>query len=169
MRRPYIAAMALLAAAVVGCGSSPAPRPAKPAPAAIPAQALRVACPSGSSAAARRSAALPSKAIPAGFIPVAVVLCGPAVVFVNHNHANVPPTRHVATANLGRLMAALRAPSAPANSNVICAAHVISIAWFVLIGKNGQVILPKLPTTACGDPSPAVRASLGALQWRNLP
>jgi hypothetical protein len=158
-----------VAAAVVGCGSSPAPRPAKPTPAAITAQALGVACPSGSSAAARRSAALPSQAIPAGFAPVAVVRCNPVTVFLNHNRVRMRQVRQVATADLGTLMAALRARSAPANSNVVCPVQLIAIAWFVLIGKNGQVVLPNIPVTVCGDPSPAALASLGALGWRNLP
>jgi hypothetical protein len=116
-----------------------------------------------------RSAALPSQAIPAGFAPVAVVRCNPVTVFLNHNRVRMRQVRQVATADLGTLMAALRARSAPANSNVVCPVQLIAIAWFVLIGKNGQVVLPNIPVTVCGDPSPAALASLGALGWRNLP
>jgi hypothetical protein len=166
MRRSYMAAIALLATVIAGCASSPALLPPRPTRSAIPAQALRVACPGGKTAAARRSAALPAQAIPAQFIPVAVVLCDPGIVFVNHNGRNVPPTRLVATTGLGVLLTALRAPSAPQNSNVNCLDQAIYTPWFVVVGRNGQVIRPKIPLTACGDPSPAVLASLNALPFR---
>jgi hypothetical protein len=168
MRRSYIAVIALLATVLAGCASSPALLPPRPPRSAIPAQALRVACPGGTTAAARRSAALPEQAIPAGFIPVAVVLCDPGIVFVNHSGRNVPPVRQIATTGLGMLMTALRAPSAPQNSNVKCLDQAIYTPWFVVVGRNGKVIRPKIPVTVCGDPSPAVLASLNALAFRKL-
>jgi hypothetical protein len=168
MRRFYISASLLLAMVAAGCASSPVPLPAKPNRPNLPAQALRVACPGGTTAAARRSAAMPEQAVPAGFSPAAVVLCNPAVVFLNHSGRNVPASRQVATIDLGRLMAALRAPSALPNSTAICLDQAAYLAWFVLVSKNGQVIHPKIPVTVCGDPSPAVVASLNALRWRTL-
>jgi hypothetical protein len=169
MRQRYLAAIVLLATVIIGCTSPPASQPLKPIRPATPAQALAVACPGTATAAARHSAALPHKLIPARFTPVAVVLCTPAVVFVNRNGRNVPETRRVATADLGRLMTALRARSARPRLNVICPAQRISVDWFVLVGSKGQVIRPAIPVTDCGDPSPAVLASLAALGWRKLP
>jgi hypothetical protein len=166
MRRSYIAVIGLLAMVIAGCASSAALLPPRPTRPAIPAHALRVACPGGKTAAARRSAALPEQVVPARFIPVAVVLCDPGIVFVNHNGRNVPPTRKIATTGLGRLMTALRAPSAPRNSNVNCLDQAVYTPWFVVVGRNGQVIRPKIPVTVCGDPSPAVLASLNALPFR---
>jgi hypothetical protein len=166
MPRSNIAACAaLLATAIAGCASSSVSPSARPIRSATPAQALRVACPGGNTAAARRSAALPEERIPAQFVPAAVVLCNPAIVFVNHNGRNVPSTRRVATTGLGRLMTALRAPSAPPDSNVACLDQATYVPWFVLVGRNGRVIRPKVPVTVCGDPSPAVLASLNALRW----
>jgi len=165
MRRSYIAVIALLATVIAGCASSRALLPTRPTRSAIPAPALRVACSGGKTAASRRYAALPEQAIPAGFIPVAVVLCTPGIVFVNHNGRNVPPTRRIATTALGSLMTALRAPSAPRNSKVDCLDQAVFVPWFVLVGRNGQVIRPKIPVTACGDPSPGVLASLNALPF----
>jgi hypothetical protein len=169
MRQRHLAATVLLATVIVGCTSPPASRPLEPIRPARPAHELAVACPGTATAAARRSAALPAKLIPARFTPVAVVLCTPAVTFVNHNGRNVPETRRVATADLGRLMTALRARSARPRLNVICPAQRISVDWFVLVARNGQVIRPAIPVTECGDPSPAVLASLAALGWRKLP
>jgi hypothetical protein len=166
MRHSYIAVIALMATVITGCASSRALLATRPTPSAIPAQALRVVCPGGKTAAARRWAALPEQAIPARFIPVAVVLCTPGVVFVNHNGRNVPPTRQIATAKLGRLMTALRARSARPNFNAACLDQAVYVAWFVLVGANGQVIRPKIPVTGCGDPSPAVLAILNALPFR---
>jgi hypothetical protein len=48
---------------------------------------------------------------------------------------------------------------------VICAAQLISIPWFVLVGKNGQVIRPEVPHGDCGEPLASVLASLSALHW----
>jgi hypothetical protein len=152
--------------ALAGCAGSSVPPPTSPTRSAIAAQAFRVACPGSQTAAARRSAALPERRIPARFMPVAVVLCSPAIVSVNHNGPNVPSTRQVATAKLRRLMAALRAPSARLNSHLACLDQAISVAWFVLVARDGQVIRPKIPVTGCGDPSPAVLTSLNALRWR---
>jgi hypothetical protein len=131
----------------------------------MPAQALRVACPGSKTAAARRSADLPEQPIPPGFAPAAVVLCNPAIVFLNHNGRNVPEIRRVATMGLGALMRALRAPSAPPNSHVACLLQATYIAWFVLVGRNGQIVRPKIPVTVCGEPRPAVIASLNRLHW----
>jgi hypothetical protein len=167
MRRSCIAAGALLTMVIVGCGSSPAP-PAGTARSAVPAQALRVACPGNQTQAARRSAALPERSVPARFTPVAVVLCTPAVVFVNGNGRNMPQTRLIAAADLGSLMTALRHPSAPPNSSVACMDQRTYVDWFVLVAKNGQVIRPKIPVTVCGDPSPAVLAGLNALRFRSV-
>jgi hypothetical protein len=166
MRRSYNAMIALLAMVIAGCASSPALVFPTNTRSAIPAQALRVTCSGSKTAAARRIAALPEQAIPAGFIPVAVVLCTPGIVFVNHNGRNVPSTRQIATAGLGSLITALRAPSAPRNSKVACLDQAVYVPWFVLVGRNGQVIRPKIPVTVCGDPSPAVLAILNALHFR---
>jgi len=165
MRSSCIAASALLVTAIVGCSSSSVPPTARPIQSAIPSQAQRIACPGSRTAAARRSAALPERSIPAPFVPVAVVLCNPAIVFVNHNDRTVPPTERVATAGLGRLMTALRAPSARPESDVACLDQATYVAWFVLVGRNGLIIRPKIPVTVYGDPSPAVLASLNALRW----
>ena len=69
-------------------------------------------------------------------------------------------------AELGRLMSALRAPTAPQNSSEICLDQAVYVPWFVLVGTNGQVIRPKIPVTGCGDPRPAVLAILNALPVR---
>jgi hypothetical protein len=66
-------------------------------------------------------------------------------------------------------MTALRRPSAPPDPGVACADQVVSVGWFVLVGGNGQVIRPRIPVTECGEPSPAVLASLDALRWRRMP
>jgi hypothetical protein len=96
------------------------------------------------------------------------VLCNPAIVFLNHDGRNAPATRQVAAGNLGRLMTALRAPSVRPRPSVICPVQAVEIAWFVLVARSGQVLRPKIPVTACGDPSPAVLASLNALRWSRL-
>ncbi len=166
---PAVLAMTGLAVAMTGCASPARSTPAHPAaPEAgrpgIPAQALRVACPSASSTAGRQAAALPAEAVPEGFVPAAVVLCTLAIVPVNGGMSTAP-VRKIAVTGLGRLVAALRAPTPGLPPGTACAAQLIALPWFVLVGENGQVILPKIPLDPCGEPSAAVMQSLDALHW----
>lgn len=160
---------AVLAVTLAGCASSARSTPAHPAAPeagrpAIPAQALRVACPNTGGKAGRQAAALPAAPVPAGFVPAAVVVCTPAIVLVNGG-ASAAPVRKIAVTGLGRLVAALRAPTPRLPPGTVCATQLVYLPWFVLVGENGQVIRPKIPLGPCGELSAAVMHSLDALHW----
>jgi hypothetical protein len=168
MRALILAAM--LAVTVAGCMSSGHSGPAHHTTAArprsaIPAQALHVACPSAGSEAGRQAAAQPARPVPPGFVPIAVVQCPPAIVAVDGNGPRAAPAEEVAVSGLGRLVAALRAQPARIPPGVACAAQLIYVPWLVLVGRNGQVVRPKVPPDGCGEPATAVLASLSALRW----
>lgn len=125
-------------------------------PATVPPAALAVSCPlSGPQ----------SRAVPAGFKPVAVVRC----VLVS-----TQPTeyrREVAVSNLGPLLTALLAPSSTASSFTLvpqCLMPIVNVSQLALVAANGQVIEPRIPLNICGGPSMAVVASLAALDWTTV-
>lgn len=108
----------------------------------------------------------PGDRIPAGFRPVAVVECV-TVASVNHGVVRIDQRRQAAIAGLGRLLAALREPSAPRSRGPLptCLVPAISRPWFVLVGATGQLIHPLVPVGLCGEPIVAVLASLNSLHW----
>jgi hypothetical protein len=154
------------ALALAGCAGSgrPGPAAARRQP-AIPAQALRVICPGADGAAGRHAAAQPAQPVPARFTPVAAVRYSPAFVPANDLGSRVAPVKEVAVSGLGRLVAALHSRPARLPPGTVCAAQSVYIEWFVLVGKNGQVIRPDIPLGNCGEPSAAVVSSLDALDW----
>jgi hypothetical protein len=80
--------------------------------------------------------------------------------------------KEVAVAGLSPLMAALRRPSATQTltSRVVwCPVVARIVPWLVLIGRDGQLIQPRIPVGACGVPVAPVLASLNSLHWINLP
>jgi hypothetical protein len=108
--------------------------------------------------------------IPAGFRPVAVVECVRVVSSVTHGHFRLEQRRQVAVTGLGRLLAALRKPSAPRPNGPqpACMVPAASWPWFVLVSATGQVIHPVVPVGLCGEPIEPVLASLNSLHWITL-
>ena len=106
--------------------------------------------------------------IPAGFTPVAVIEC----TFTNVNVAGrgewTALAKRIAVTGFGPLMSALRMPSERAGKNIACVSETLFVPQFVLVGKDGDVIYPKIPKTACGQPTPRVMASLDALKFRTI-
>jgi hypothetical protein len=60
----------------------------------------------------------------------------------------------------------LRKPSQPAASGVSCPAIAYLMPWFVLIRDDGTLLRVAVPTTQCGQPSPAAMAALNRLDFR---
>jgi hypothetical protein len=71
----------------------------------------------------------------------------------------------VAGRGLAGLTAALRRPSATPPPGLVCAEPGISVPPFVLLGGNGRMIYPRLPTEECGNPQRQVVAAVRALHW----
>ena len=157
-----------------GATGSTGPSAPTAATAKVPAAAIRVTCPVlGPAGAAGQSVpGQPAQPIPQGFSPVAVVQCIEVRAMAPGGQAtNVP--KEVAVAGLGALMAAIRRPSAPPTpaSRVVGCPVVarIVVPWLVLIGRDGQLIHPRVPVGQCGAPVPPLRATLNSLHWIELP
>ena len=74
----------------------------------------------------------------------------------------------VAEHGLTRLAEVLRRPSATPPPGLACAEPGISVPPFMLLGGNGQMIYPKLPTEECGNPQRQVLYAVQALHWMTV-
>ncbi len=158
------------AAAASGHGSSASgPAPAARSQAGVLAAARRVKCPADASIT-RRPGGSHGKPIPAGFTAAAVVECVRVPAIVPVSGTPIVELRRMAVAGLGRLLAALRLPSAPRSRglDLACPTPVTVAPSIVLIGIDDRVVRPKVPVGLCGLPITAVQTSLSSLHWRTL-
>jgi hypothetical protein len=135
---------------------------------AIPAAANRVLCPAAASPIS--GSTLPgsrTENIPAGFAVAAVVECVRVPVPGPSSGTRTTEEKlEVAVRGLASLLRALRLPSAPRRSPLpACLVTDGGLPWLALIGRDGQVIHPAVPTGACGMPIEPVLASLNSLRW----
>jgi hypothetical protein len=103
--------------------------------------------------------------VPARFVAVAVIRCVQADQAVPGRGLWEFELWQVAEHGLARLTAALRRPSAMAPPGLACAEPGISVPPFVVVGSDGRMIYPKLPTGECGNPQRQVVAAVRALHW----
>ncbi len=72
----------------------------------------------------------------------------------------------VADSGLGPFLAALRAPSDPMPSGIMCPDFRILVPWFELVDSAGIAINVAIPTDQCGAPKTAAITALQALPFR---
>lgn len=106
--------------------------------------------------------------LPAGFVAQAAIRC----IYTQRQVPGQGVWRfqlwQVAYNGLGQLTTALRRPSVTAPAGTACAAPGIAVEPFVLRANNGQVIAPRLPTKACGEPQQQALTALRALHWQTV-
>jgi hypothetical protein len=108
------------------------------------------------------------QAIPAGFKPVAAVLCVPDSSTQSSSGPPADVRKEIAVSGLGPLLAALLQPSAaPSGSSPAprCLAPATQVFQLALVDAAGTVIDPLIPVTVCGGPIEPVVASIAALDW----
>jgi hypothetical protein len=71
-----------------------------------------------------------------------------------------------ADSGLAALINALRQPPATRHPGTVCPALAEIPPQVVLIGANGEKLMPRLPTTGCGLIQSQVLAALDALRWQ---
>jgi hypothetical protein len=103
--------------------------------------------------------------LPAGFVAEAAIRC-------IYTDQNVPgqgvwqfELRQVSYRGLAPLAAALKRPSVRPPASLACAAPGVHVQPFVLRGRDGRIMAPRLPTEACGNPQHQALAALQALHW----
>lgn len=159
------ATLVAVAVAVAGCGTAHwvAGRAASstrgPAHAGAPAQVAR-------SVHCLRPGAPPGGVpLPPGFKVIAAMRCIQADRVVPGRGLWEFELRQVADHGLARLAAALRRPSVPPPPNLACAVPGVSVPPFMLLGRDGRMIYPKLPTEECGNPQRQVLTAVRELHW----
>ena len=187
-RRTVAAAVPLLAAGalVAGCGSAHAggasgaatatthaTATAPPASsAAAPAPATPVPTISGGRVAAGQPACVgwPTDAtsvpLPVSFVPVSVERCVNGVQTIPGKGLWETATLERSDSGLAGLIDALRQPSVGHHPGTVCPALAVIAPQVVLIGANGQKLIPRLPATGCGLIQSRVLVALGALRWQ---
>ena len=155
-----------------GNGASTAPHTAPhTGPRAVPPAARLVTCPAGllDTDLARRQYP-PTQPVPPGFQPIAAIECILVGTSRSAGHLTLTIRRQLAVTDLDRLVTALREPPPrpPAGTFRVCPAIVYVLPWIALVGSDGQVIHPLVPTGPCGQPVPQVISSLAALPWISL-
>ena len=182
-RRTVAAAVPLLAAGalVAGCGSAhaggasgaaTATAHATAPPAAASAPATPVPTISGGPVAAGQPACVgwPTDAtsvpLPVSFVPVSVERCVNGVQTIPGKGLWETATLERSDSGLAGLIDALRQPSVGHHPGTVCPALAVSAPQVVLIGANGQKLIPRLPATGCGLIQSRVLVALGALRWQ---
>jgi hypothetical protein len=107
------------------------------------------------------------RALPAGFAASGAVLCAPSVNLVNGS-GRAGFTERVADRGLATLVAVLQRPSAQLAPGLICAAQLVAVPVLFLIGRDGQIVRPVIPTDECGQPQPEVLDALQHVPWLTL-
>lgn len=108
----------------------------------------------------------PGERPPAGFVAGAAVEC----ILWPVSLANVPQgqlvfIKRVADRGLAPLVAALRRRSIQSSPRLMCPVPLITIPTVFLIGRDGQVIRPGIPTGGCGMPLQQVLTALHLVPW----
>jgi hypothetical protein len=103
--------------------------------------------------------------VPARFVVVAAIQCIQSDQVVPGRGLWQFELWQVAEHGLAQLTAALRRPSATLPPVLACAEPGISVPLFVLLGSDGRMLYPKLPTEECGNPQRQVVAAVRALHW----
>jgi len=107
----------------------------------------------------------PPVPLPADFVVAAAIRCIETQRVVPGRGVWQFELRQVADHGLARLAAALRLPSIPPPPNQMCAAVLGVVIPFVLLGRDGRLVYPRLPTGECGNPLPQVSLALQDLHW----
>ena len=187
-RRTVAAAVPLLAAGalVAGCGSAHAGGASGAATAT--AHATATAPPASSAAASAPATPVPtisggpvvagqpacvgwptdatSVPLPVSFVPVSVERCVNGVQTIPGKGLWETATLERSDSGLAGLIDALRQPSVGHHPGTVCPALAVIAPQVVLIGANGQKLIPRLPATGCGLIQSRVLVALGALRWQ---
>jgi hypothetical protein len=105
-------------------------------------------------------------ALPASFVPVAVIRCVTSDQMISGKGQWEVATLERADKNLAPLTAALRHPAPQRNPGALCPYVAMIPPQFVMVGGDGRMIIPRLPLSGCGLVQPRVLAALSALSWQ---
>jgi hypothetical protein len=109
-----------------------------------------------------------SKKLPASFEPVAVIRCVTDYQMIPGKGQWEVATLERADQGLAPLLTALQRPNQNRPAGTFCSDLVELPPQFVLVGKDGQAIWPRLPVTGCGLVQAELLGALAALPWQKV-
>jgi len=180
--------MVLVTLTAAACGSSPAGRGRPPAASGAPASpssAVPVPRAPGASVAPGGPAApgapvaagsarcdhwpaAPAGRLPRSFQPASVLRCVPGTVSVPGKGQWTAATLEKADQGLAPLAGALSSVSGHMEPGRVCPQFVIVPPQIVLVGKDGTMVRPSFPVTACGQIQQKVLSALAGLHWHTV-
>ncbi len=150
-------------------GTAPATTPASPAspgsPAPVPTTTGGTITPGVPSCSGWPSKAVHG-ALPASFVPVAVLRCVSSYQTVPGKGQWLAETLERADTGLAPLIAALRRPPGQRAPGVMCPDLAMVPPQIALIGANASALIPRLPLDGCGIIQQQVLGALAALPWK---
>ena len=104
--------------------------------------------------------------LPVSFVPVSVERCVNGAQTIPGKGLWETATLQRSDSGLAGLIYALRQPSVGHHPATVCPALAVIAPQVVLIGADGQKLIPRLPATGCGLIQSRVLVALGALRWQ---
>jgi hypothetical protein len=104
--------------------------------------------------------------LPVSFVPVSVERCVNSAQTIPGKGLWTTATLERSDSGLAALIRALRQPSVAHHSGTVCPALAIIPPHVLLIGANGEKLVPRLPTSGCGLILSQVIVALDALRWQ---
>jgi hypothetical protein len=107
-----------------------------------------------------------SVSLPVSFVPVSVERCVNGVEAIPGKGLWTTATLQRSDSSLAALVSALRQPTVAHRPGTVCPALAVIPPQLVLIGANGQKLIPRLPATGCGLIQSQVLAALDTIRWQ---
>jgi len=177
-RAVALAAPLLAAALAAGCGSASTELPSPPAASATAGSAAASSTPvatvsggpvtPGQPACVGWPTGAVSVALPVSFVPVSVERCVNGAQVIPGKGLWTTSTLERADSGLAGLINALRQPAVAHHPGTVCPALAVIPPQVVLIGANGEKLIPRLPATGCGLIQSQVLVALDALRWQTV-
>lgn len=144
------------ATAPAGPTASVTPVPTVSGGKVVPGEPACVGWPSGAT----------STSLPVSIAAVSVERCVNGAQTIPGKGLWTTATLQRSDSDLTELINALRQPPATHRPGSVCPALAVVPPEVVLIGANGQQLIPRLPTTGCGFIQSQVLVALNALRWQ---
>jgi len=107
-----------------------------------------------------------SVSLPVSFVPVSVERCVNGVEAIPGKGLWTTATLQRSDSSLAALVSALRQPTVAHHPGTVCPALAVIPPQVVLIGANGQRLIPRIPATGCGLIQSQVLAALDTIRWQ---
>jgi len=108
------------------------------------------------------------EALPATFVPVAVLRCVTSEQTIPGKGEWLTATLQRADKNLASLTTALHNPPGHTSPGIMCPQIAMQPPQIALVGADGKTIIPRLPVTGCGLTQQQVLVALAGLSWHTV-